>query len=88
MVQDFKLPDNYYDDPIARGTEPELINGRCEDFPCCGHTDADPCAPQEYDRPGYYDTTIRGNEHNLCNHEEGECNFDGYDDDDEWEDED
>jgi hypothetical protein len=21
----------------------EVISGRCEDFPCCGHTDGDPC---------------------------------------------
>jgi hypothetical protein len=26
-----------------------------------------------YDEPGYYDTTIRGNEHALCDHENGDC---------------
>jgi hypothetical protein len=58
----------------------------CEDYPCCGHTPDDPCARQPYDEPGYYDTTIRGNEHALCNHAEGECNvdeedeFSGFDD--------
>jgi hypothetical protein len=49
---------------------------RCEDYPCCGHTPEDPCGPQEYDRPNYYDITIPGNEHHLCNHEEGECQVD------------
>ena len=45
----------------------------CEDYPCCGHTNEDPCGVQPYDAPGYYDTTIRGNEHALCDHENGEC---------------
>lgn len=50
----------------------------CEDYPCCGHTPADPCARQEYDEPGYYDTSVAGQEHRLCNHEEGECNVEYY----------
>lgn len=25
------------------------MTNRCEDFPCCGHTDLDPCARQDYD---------------------------------------
>jgi hypothetical protein len=29
----------------------ELVSGRCEDFPCCGHTDGDPC-PQPYEVRG------------------------------------
>lgn len=60
-----------------------FATGHCEDYSCCGHTPADPCLPQYYDAPGYYDVTIPGNEHNLCNHEEGECNLEGYEDDDE-----
>lgn len=56
---------------------------RCEDYPCCGHTPDDPCERQPYDEPGYYDTSIPGNEHALCNHEEGECNVDYYDEDEE-----
>jgi len=48
----------------------------CEDFPCCGHTPQDPCDRQPYDEPGYFDTTISGNEHALCDHENGECNVD------------
>lgn len=50
----------------------------CEDYPCCGHTDQDPCGPQWYDRPDAFDTTLPGNEHALCNHAEGECDVDGY----------
>lgn len=53
----------------------------CEDYPCCGHTPDDPCERQPYDEPGYYDTSVPGNEHALCNHEEGECNVEYYDDD-------
>ena len=46
----------------------------CEDYPCCGHTDQDPCEPQWYDKPGAFDTSVPGNEHALCDHENGECN--------------
>ncbi len=55
---------------------------RCEDYPCCGHTDLDPCGRQPYDEPGYYDTTIPGQEHRLCDHENGECQVEEYDDED------
>lgn len=48
----------------------------CEDYPCCGHTPEDPCEEQWYDRPGAFDTTIPGNEHALCDHENGDCNVD------------
>lgn len=50
----------------------------CEDYPCCGHTPADPCEPQAYDAPGFYDTTRPGNEHALCDHEAGDCQVEGY----------
>lgn len=58
---------------------------RCEDYPCCGHTAEDPCERQPYDAPGYYDTSIRGQEHRLCNHENGDCDVydDDYDDSDD-----
>ena len=56
---------------------------RCEDFPCCGHTDLDPCERQPYDEPGYYDTRVPGQEHRLCDHANGECDVDFYDDEDE-----
>lgn len=57
----------------------------CEDYPCCGHTPDDPCSPQPYDAPGYYDVTRPGNEHALCDHESGECYAEDIDGDDELE---
>lgn len=55
------------------------MSSLCEDYPCCGHTSEDPCGPQEYDQPGYYDTSVKGQEHRLCDHENGDCDVD-YDD--------
>lgn len=52
---------------------------RCEDYPCCGHTSEDPCERQPYDEPGFFDTSIPGNEHALCDHESGDCAVDDYD---------
>jgi hypothetical protein len=49
----------------------------CEDYPCCGHTDLDPCAPQWYDAPDAFDVSV--NPHALCEHDVGIC--------DVWEDE-
>jgi len=46
---------------------------RCEDYPCCGHTDEDPCGPADYDVAGYYDVSVPGQEHRLCDHANGEC---------------
>lgn len=54
-------------------TEGAKVMAYCEDYPCCGHTPEDPCERQPYDEPGYYDTSIPGNEHALCDHEVGEC---------------
>ena len=57
--------------------------GRCEDYPCCGHTDDNPCERQWYDEPDAFDTTK--NPHALCDHENGECDVDYYEDE-EYED--
>jgi len=57
----------------------------CEDFPACGHTPQDPCERQWYDEPGAFDTSIPGQEHRLCDHENGECNVE-YDEPEECED--
>lgn len=46
----------------------------CEDFPCCGHTDQDPCGRQWYDEPGAFDP--RTNPHVFCEHEVGICEAD------------
>lgn len=50
----------------------------CEDYPSCGHTSQDPCERQWYDEPGAFDTSIKGNEHALCDHENGDCDVDYY----------
>lgn len=52
---------------------------RCEDYPACGHTPADPCEPQWYDEPDAFDTTK--NPHAFCDHAEGFC--DVYEDEPE-----
>lgn len=59
----------------------------CEDYPCCGHTPEDPCERQWYDEPGAFDTSRPGNEHALCDHENGICEVEpDFDDDEaEWE---
>lgn len=57
----------------------------CEDYPCCDHTPDDPCTREWYDEPGAFDTTIAGNEHALCDHENGDCNVDYEPDEDKEE---
>jgi hypothetical protein len=47
---------------------------RCEDYPCCGHTDGLPC---DWKPPDY-----RNDPHALCDHENGVCEIDDPDDDD------
>lgn len=51
----------------------------CEDYPCCGHTPADPCEPQWYDAPDAFDTSV--NPHAFCDHESGDCAVADYYDD-------
>ena len=53
----------------------------CEDYPCCGHTDQDPCQSQWYDAPGAFDTSV--NPHCFCEHEFGQCDVEDYDEEDE-----
>lgn len=57
---------------------------RCEDFPCCGHTYEDPCGPQWYDAPDAFDTRV--NPHAFCEHAEGWCDVDDYDEDEDGDD--
>jgi len=60
----------------------EKPNGRCEDYPCCGHTPDDPCTRQWYDHPDAFDERV--NPHCFCEHEFGFCNVaDRADEDDE-----
>lgn len=58
----------------------------CEDYPCCGHTPSDPCDPQPYDAPDYYDT--QKNPHAFCDHAEGFCDAEYDEDEPEHDDED
>lgn len=58
----------------------------CEDYPCCGHTPSDPCERQWYDAPGAFDTSRPGNEHALCDHENGDCEVEVYEMDEDEED--
>lgn len=65
----------------------------CEDYPCCGHTPADPCSTQAYDAVDYYDTAR--NPHAFCEHAEGWCDVEDDEPDEAddetsepWEDED
>lgn len=54
----------------------------CEDYPCCGHTENDPCPT----RPGAVSLSDPwDNPHYLCDHENGDCevDYDDYDEDDE-----
>ena len=39
---------------------------------------------QPYDEPGYFDTSIPGQEHRLCDHENGECDVEEYDEEEEY----
>lgn len=73
-----------YKQPTEAEQEESENGGHCEDYPCCGHTPADPCTRQWYDEPGAFDTTRPGNEHALCDHENGDCNADYYDEDEDY----
>ena len=60
-----------------------LVNGRCEDYPCCGHTPDDPCTRQWYDHPDAFNPRV--NPHCFCDHEVG-CDVDDYRDEEDDED--
>lgn len=48
----------------------------CEDYPCCGHTESDPCEVQWYDAPDAFDPRV--NPHCFCDHAAGVCEYEGY----------
>lgn len=50
--------------------------GRCEDFPCCGHEAGD-CNGLLYGS----DAAIKSDPHLLCDHENGNCELEGLDED-------
>lgn len=52
--------------------------GRCEDYPCCGHTDGDGCQT----RPEHTSEYWASSPHLGCDHEAGICEaYDDYDED-------
>lgn len=56
----------------------------CEDYPCCGHTEEDPC---DYSGPSADDILADPRRYHLhCEHEAGYCVEDDEDDgdDEEW----
>jgi len=53
----------------------------CEDYPCCGHTDQDPCDRQWYDEADAFNPLV--NPHCFCEHEYGICEVDDYEDEEE-----
>lgn len=50
---------------------------RCEDYPCCGHTDGLPC---DWTPPDYSDPGVAAAYHIGCDHAAGYCD---YEDDEE-----
>lgn len=58
-----------------------LVMGRCEDYPCCGHTPEDPCTREWYDHPDAFNPSV--NPHCFCEHEYDICEVDYYGDDEE-----
>jgi hypothetical protein len=51
------------------------MGGRCEDYPCCGHTDGDGCQTRPWHTSAYW----VDNPHRMCDHESGFCDADDDD---------
>lgn len=60
----------------------EEFGGRCEDYPCCGHTDGGGCQTTPEMTSAYY-TEGPGREHLLCDHEAGICDAEPDEDDED-----
>ncbi len=56
------------------------FGGRCEDYPCCGHTDGDGCQTKPEHTKDYW-LEGPGLEHLMCDHEAGVC--DAHDEDED-----
>ena len=65
------LTNDEYHGILTARNEASLVNGYCEDYPCCGHTAEDPCRRQWYDHPDAFNPRV--NPHALCEHEYGIC---------------
>lgn len=75
------LTNDEYHRLMTERTNATLINGHCEDYPCCGHTEQDPCRREWYDHPDAFNPSV--NPHCFCEHEYGICEVEEYDDDDD-----
>ena len=54
---------------------------RCEDYPCCGHTDEDPC---DWRGPSSADMLANPAKYHIgCDHEAGYCDYEVEDDDED-----
>lgn len=60
----------------------EEFGGRCEDYPCCGHTDGDGCQTLPSHTSAYW-AEGPGRAHLLCDHEAGFCEAEDDEPDDE-----
>lgn len=45
---------------------------RCEDYPCCGHTDGLPC---DWTAPDFSDREVQAAYHIGCDHAAGYCDY-------------
>lgn len=52
----------------------QMQSGRCEDYPCCGHTDGDGCQTlPEHTSAYYYANPVKT--HLGCDHNTGYCQY-------------
>jgi hypothetical protein len=56
-----------------------FFGGRCEDYPCCGHTDGGGCQTTPEMTSEYY-LRNPAETHLGCDHNTGYCNYEEYDD--------
>lgn len=68
-------PDEQAENDLARR------DNYCEDYPCCGHTEQDPCRREWYDDPVQMHAYV--SKHLYCDHEAGIYDCEGYGDDDD-----
>jgi hypothetical protein len=60
----------------------QLQGGRCEDYPCCGHTDGDGCQTLPTHTSDYY-LDNPALTHLGCDHNTGYCDYEPYEDDED-----
>ena len=80
-MQSVTLTNDEYHDLMVKRTNAGLVLGHCEDYPCCGHTETDPCTREWYDHPDAFNPSV--NPHCFCEHEYGLCDVEEYEDDED-----